>query len=297
MKLFASQILTICRFQWTKCQLHYLQILPNDHERRAALREKMPPDLHSLYIAIFERIDKMYPDKTKLYIRRALVWLTLSGLTVAWLPCEIRTFTKELSLSGLAQAISVDNDMRNMPSDIVPNDPDILKWCGCLVKLQKNTGFLKFSHFTVKEFLLSSPEYVLSDIAKNYLVHPRESKIFCAETCASSLALQNNEKFSTCSMDIVQIREFKARYPFSITATFAVFNFIKATVIEEIQNNTSSPMNHLTPKLRSLVLNESDGCARFWRQYLYQSKGVRLVKGDIQQSPRGCTSPNCCERP
>ncbi|KAF2808625.1 uncharacterized protein BDZ99DRAFT_572456 [Mytilinidion resinicola] len=63
-------------FQWAKLQVDYLSRLPNDRERRKALRS-LPPDLPATYVRILESIDSHYPEQTRVYIRRALKWLVL----------------------------------------------------------------------------------------------------------------------------------------------------------------------------------------------------------------------------
>lgn len=59
---------------WVRAQVDYLRRLPNDMEKRRALKQ-LPPDLPQTYIRIFETIHRTYPPQTTKYIHRILKWL------------------------------------------------------------------------------------------------------------------------------------------------------------------------------------------------------------------------------
>ncbi|KAL9595941.1 MAG: hypothetical protein Q9219_006132 [cf. Caloplaca sp. 3 TL-2023] len=67
-------------FMWVRAQVDYLQRLPNDAEKRAALK-RLPPDLPQTYVRIFETIHRSYPPQTIRYIQRVLKWLVLAEPT------------------------------------------------------------------------------------------------------------------------------------------------------------------------------------------------------------------------
>src|SRR5437667_1242399 len=95
----AADLVFGIRFQWVKCQLDYLCCLPNDAERRKALKE-LPPDLPPTYVRILERLDRTLSSKTKIYLKRVLKWLTLIN--------QSRHSDHIVKLPALAQAISID---------------------------------------------------------------------------------------------------------------------------------------------------------------------------------------------
>ena len=45
------------KFRWVACQIEFLCELPNDAARRTAL-QSLPPDLHSTYSRILDRVDQ-----------------------------------------------------------------------------------------------------------------------------------------------------------------------------------------------------------------------------------------------
>ncbi|KAL8835310.1 MAG: hypothetical protein Q9170_003365 [Blastenia crenularia] len=161
-------------FMWVRAQVDYLQRLPNDAEKRKALK-KLPPDLPQTYIRIFETMNGIYPPQTTVYIQRILKWL------VHFASEERATFeslgrTVELpSLDELCQAISIESTECWPTKDFTPNPEHVLRWLGCLVRFDLAGRILQLSHYTIKEFLSMDPQAVSSSIACQYLVDSKDN--------------------------------------------------------------------------------------------------------------------------
>ncbi|KAG7008155.1 transcriptional activator ptaB [Physcia stellaris] len=165
-------------FFWVRAQIDYLQRLPNDTAKRKALKA-LPPDLWQTYIRILETIDSTYPEQTVTYIQRLLKWLVFdngskknyfrirSGIEI-----EVISY---LTTEILCQALCIENDDDWPTDEVTPTLDDIVQWLGCLVRLEVDfdadgAKIIQLSHFTIKEFLVMSPENVSSSIARKYLV-------------------------------------------------------------------------------------------------------------------------------
>ncbi|KAK6331629.1 hypothetical protein TWF718_002178 [Orbilia javanica] len=129
-------------FQWVVCQIDYLCQLNNDKERRNALKN-LPPKLNDIYQRTLERVtsNKGAPEKNKEYLLRALRWLTFSMVP--------------LTLSQVEEAASdlIDEDGFYDEGSIL-DEGKILELGGCLLRVNRETKCLEFSHFTVKDFFL-----------------------------------------------------------------------------------------------------------------------------------------------
>ena len=191
------------RFQWVKCQLDYLSGLPNDRERRQALKE-LPPDLPATYIRLLERFEWKYPPQTQKLIQRTLKWLVLKSLE----------YEASLTLGGLAHAISIEADHTNLDLDVIPSESDIIQWCGSLVRVDSFNERLEFSHFSVREFLTSDKDSISSQSARKYLVDREVDMFYLAETCLLYLSMDN---FRPILRDVVHghpVTDLDARFPF-----------------------------------------------------------------------------------
>ncbi|MCJ1388912.1 hypothetical protein MMC18_001763 [Xylographa bjoerkii] len=118
-------------FQWVRCQIDYLGLLPSDRERRNALKE-LPPTLPAIYIRILERLDITYPRQTQLYIQRILIWLTLANLRLA----------------SLTHPISIEEDTCRFDTEAIPDMAEISKWCSSLIRIDLKRKEIALSHFT-----------------------------------------------------------------------------------------------------------------------------------------------------
>lgn len=208
-------------FQWAKLQVGYLSMLPNDRERRKALRS-LPPDLPATYVRILERIDSQYPEQTKVYIRRALKWLVLQQYANS---LGIDPFEHLLTNSALCHAISIEPDTAALDKDAIPIEAELANWLSCLVKHDKmqQDPLLLFSHFTVVEFLLSSPDAVPSRVA-SYLVNQNNDPSYLAETCVGYLSMDDMLHVGVGSK--VEIAELMKQYPFYGHAAFYVYGYM-----------------------------------------------------------------------
>lgn len=154
------------RFFWVRAQIDYLQRLPIDTAKRKALKA-LPPDPWQTYIRILETIDNTYPEQTVTYIQRLLKWLVLhkgsekGDFIYSW-RLGIQK-SSSLTTEILCQALCIENDDGWPTDEVTPSLEDIVQWLGCLVRLEVDfdgdgAKNLQLSHFTIKEFLVMSPE-------------------------------------------------------------------------------------------------------------------------------------------
>ena len=211
-------VLNSDRFFWVRAQIDYLQRLPNDTEKRKALKA-LPPDLRQTYIRILETIDSTYPEQTVAYIQRLLKWLVSddrsekdyfltswrSGIEV------ISSLTTEI----LCQALCIENDDEWPTDEATPTLDDIVQWLGCLVRLEidydaDGAKVVKLSHFTIKEFLVMSPEKVPSSIARKYLVASHEHN-YIDHACLKYV--MHNRFTSIVCLSPAAIEAFLSKHP------------------------------------------------------------------------------------
>ncbi|KAL8677598.1 MAG: hypothetical protein Q9186_005981 [Xanthomendoza sp. 1 TL-2023] len=157
-------------FMWVRAQIDYLQRLPNDLEKRKALR-RLPPDLNQTYIRILETIESSYPIQTSKYIQRLLKWLVIAD-----------DVTLRLSIDGLCEAICVENVSDWPTKEAVPTKDQVIRWLGCLGRLDNEWNELKLSHFTVREFLWKETRTICSPALQEYFVVP-EDRMYLLEVC------------------------------------------------------------------------------------------------------------------
>ncbi|KAI4264373.1 MAG: hypothetical protein L6R35_007304, partial [Caloplaca aegaea] len=160
-------------FMWVRAQVDYLQRLPNDAEKRRALKV-LPPDLPRTYIRIFETMENSYSTQTTTYVRRLLKWLVLGGASHGDSEISLED-TIHPSLEMLRVAVCIE-DQSNWPTiATMPTKRQILQWLGCLVRWKEDRDEISFSHFTVKEFLSLDKKDVSSSAAQQYLVVPTDA--------------------------------------------------------------------------------------------------------------------------
>lgn len=232
---------------WCKCQLDYLCTLPNDAERRAALKH-LPPDLPATYIRILERLERDYSPQTTELIRRTLKWLVLQ-----------RKNTSDffnLTLPGLAQAISL-GEGAVLDYDRIPDEMDIRDWCSSLVRLDKNTHRLELSHFTVEEFLLEKREKIPSEIARQYLVDPSVDMAYLAKTCLLYLSLINFDQ-TRLIMEQKTFEDFTTRYAFYAHAALQLADYIALVGLDLVES----------PASRRFFSTKTPGMLLTWNTFL-----------------------------
>lgn len=186
---------------WVRAQVDYLQRLPHDMEKRKAL-EELPPDLPETYIRILQTIDSAYGGKTKIYIQRLLKWLVLKISR----PSRYMNFSDlKLTAETLCQAICIENENDWPTAGNTPTVDQIMRWLGCMIRVDQHKDTVDLSHFTVREFLTMSAERVAHSVAQRYLVNPKDEE-YIANVCltysmhshfrdAISLASDNMEGF------------------------------------------------------------------------------------------------------
>jgi hypothetical protein len=192
---------------WVRAQVDYLQRLPNDVEKRKALKE-LPPDLPQTYIRIFEIIDRTYPTQTTKYIQRLLKWLVLNF-------CEVTLSSRSPASTWLApvflcEVICVENESDKVAESKIPTVQQILGWLGCLGRRTKSLDIIELSHFTVKEFLGMDPEKVSSAVARKYLVRPEDGN-YLLKVCLTYL--MHDDFSSTTWSTFDELERFKKTYP------------------------------------------------------------------------------------
>ena len=137
------------KFRWVACQTDFLCKLPNDAARRKAL-QSLPPDLHSTYSRILDRVDQAN-DYIRTLVQRSLRW-------IAFL-CE------SLSATGLSHAISIELEDTCIDPEALVDEEEIIRWCSNLIRKSQIGDALELSHFTIKEFLLFEPHQPSSCIS------------------------------------------------------------------------------------------------------------------------------------
>lgn len=166
-----------------RCQIDYIGGLPNNRERRKALKD-LPPTLPATYERILDRIDSRYPPQTQLYIQRIFKWLVLAD------EIESTDVQRELNIQALAQAICVEEGSTQLDREVVPDVIDVSDWCGSLTRTDPRTQTLELSHYTVKEFLLSNENSIpFNSAARKYLVNRRKDQNYIVHTCLTYLSL------------------------------------------------------------------------------------------------------------
>ena len=193
---------------WVRAQVDYLQRLPNDREKRSALKE-LPPDLPQTYIRIFESIQITFPEKTTRYIQRLLRWLVY---------CETGRNVKNqnycaMSFDELRQIICTENDHDWPTNEDLPVVDQLHHWLGCLVRITKsgNKSWIELSHFTVKEFLTMNRDNVSRLEVQQYLVD-RSHWTYLADDCMTYLTHSHFRNTELSTLD--EIRAFLSNHHF-----------------------------------------------------------------------------------
>ncbi|KAL8654594.1 MAG: hypothetical protein Q9210_001407 [Variospora velana] len=199
-------------FMWVRAQVDYLQRLPNDAEKRRALK-MLPPDLPQTYIRIFETMESSYSTQTTAYIRRLLKWLVLGRLDK----------TLDLTLEMLRVAVCIE-DQSNWPTiETMPTKRQILQWLGCLVREDEHVNKIHFSHFTIKEFLSLDVHEVSSAAAQQFLVGPTDNN-YLLNVCLMCLT-HDHFKDIVCTT-WHGIGKFLAEYPFYQYMANSMVNYV-----------------------------------------------------------------------
>ena len=177
------------------CELH------NDKQRRNAL-ESLPPTLPKTYERILARVNETNSVNQKM-VQRVLKWVAYAY--------------EPLSLSQLAEIISVEESDQRLDPEMIVDRSAIIKWCSSLLRLN-DRGFrtanvdsvVEFSHFTVKEYLTSiGPE---SDFQVYSLAFEDSIHSELAKKCLRYLCLENFA--SSFPRNVTEANELKEKHPF-----------------------------------------------------------------------------------
>ncbi|PPQ94485.1 hypothetical protein CVT25_013768 [Psilocybe cyanescens] len=220
-------------FRWMALQL---QELAKCYSEDAAIKQlaRLPDGLNGIYDQILEAIDKRYHDETLIFLQ----WLAFS--------------MRPMKIVELADTVTVDFDGQNGPVCNIKkryNNPyDLLKRCSSLV-IESN-GVIKLSHFSVKEYLLST-------VNKDFKINKEISHSKIAEISIVYLLQFNSVEFLTENMlesfplagyaaqhwiDHLRLGTMNSMLYQSVLSLFtlesAFTNWIKILNIDVLQKNT-----------------------------------------------------------
>ena len=165
-----------CRFRWVFCQLDALrQCLPSSVRRTL---EELPESLDGTYERIVKDIKK---------VNRADAYRMLQCLTVAIRP---------LSVAELAEVLAFEFDSANGGTPKLNTDwrwkdheQAVLSTCSSLITIvgSGGSGVVQFSHFSVKEFLLSDRLITSTKDISRYHIVLEDAHTLIAQACLGVL--------------------------------------------------------------------------------------------------------------
>lgn len=241
---------------WVRAQVDYMQRLPNDTEKRKALKS-LPPDLPQTYVRIFEVIDSTYPVQTKKYILRVLKWL-VSGPGAQYTIYYNTETVEMLTFHSLRQAICIENENDRFSDDEIPTEQQILGWLGCLVRTSKSRDLIELSHFTIKEFLTTDPENVSSTIAQRYLIKPEDIN-YLLEVCL--ICLMHDDFRSTKCSNLGEA--------FSFTPNHPLYKYAATRLCQLVRSSVNIGMNEkLTCMMRRFLSVPVHESFQLWDTYM-----------------------------
>src|ERR1700736_5462772 len=134
---FIFQILTMGRFLLVKFQLDYVI---KKESPRAAIKalDSLPTDMNAAYIEVLDRIERANAQETALKI---LSWLFHAR--------------RSLRMEELQEVLSIETDPPDtelMPEFFLAPER-IIKACQGLVESDETNGIVRFTHYSVQEFL------------------------------------------------------------------------------------------------------------------------------------------------
>ncbi|KAK6530657.1 hypothetical protein TWF281_007496 [Arthrobotrys megalospora] len=148
-------------FQWVRAQLDTLSRISGDTNKRLAL-QNLPRDLPETYRRIMRRV-----DRTNRELVLAVMFWIYSETDYEWI--------FDLNLENLLDVVAHQiNDYGIIERDLLLN-------CGSLIKLLPDS-FVRFSHFSVWEFMTSSDEtkewYYISEESRKKFIRERNGVFF-----------------------------------------------------------------------------------------------------------------------
>ena len=174
------------RFRWVECQLEVLGDCLTMASVEAALSD-LPNTLDETYDRILENIDRQHLE----YARTAFALLA-----VTCQPLKVEELAEAVVVSPYCKAIDID--------DRLFDPKDIIKICGGLVVWVADTNEVRFAHYSVREYLLSSR--ISSGSAASFALSWASAEQKIAEICLTYL-LSFDERDS-------MYRDVMVDYPF-----------------------------------------------------------------------------------
>ncbi|KAK6531102.1 hypothetical protein TWF281_007927 [Arthrobotrys megalospora] len=167
--------------------------------RRNAL-DNLPPGLNGIYQNILERIvsSEYGDDQPREYLLRTLRWLAFSEAP--------------LTLGQLTEAIAdIITPEGYYDSDSIVDEESIMHWGSSLVRLNRQTSCLEFSHFTVRDFLLEGRNQLPPPL-HCFKLNSTDSQLWLAKFCLKYLMLKNFQE--TYNLEDDSLIELYVTYPF-----------------------------------------------------------------------------------
>ena len=155
-------------------QMDYLCELPNDAARRKALNN-LPRGLTPSYERILRKINGCDAEVQKL-VRRTFHWLFCSS--------------ERLKTRALCQAVAIEPGDLCIDDEAVPDESDILRHCGSLIRKSADGEELEFAHFTVKEFLSQLNSDKSNEFAA-YVIDADFIRTELAKVCLTYITMQD----------------------------------------------------------------------------------------------------------
>lgn len=148
----------------------------------------VPKDVPSAYQNVMERIETSRPSDKELAMR-----------ILSWLFRVLRPLEMDELLEALVvEELELDTRLGDVLQDkLTPTD--VIECCKSLVIHEKSSGLVRFSHFTVREFIKSN--------AKEMLPSPTH----LAQTCLAYLAFPEFDRYCH-SLGAIQQRQEKYRF-------------------------------------------------------------------------------------
>ncbi|CAO1601837.1 hypothetical protein XANCAGTX0491_005473 [Xanthoria calcicola] len=258
-------------FMWIRAQVDYLRRLPNDAEKRQALG-KLPPDLPQTYIRILETIDRSYRGQTLQYIQRLLKWIFYATEDNNFPTRNRSRRGQSLSMEALCEAVCIEDKCVWPTKEVVPTKDQILRWLGCLVRVDQQMNELRFSHFSIKEFLRMDASTLSISVARNYLVLP-EDRIYLINTCLTYIMHRYFDNVLCTSWD--DVKALCSEHPFWEHVGYKLIYYI---------------LGHLTaeedcgPSLRNFLATPPCPGYKLWAIYETYSSNVEIEDFDFPRS-------------
>ena len=215
-------------------------------------------------------------------VRRALRWIAFAETP--------------LSLSALAEAISVEQGDAHLDSEAIVDKAAILKWCSSLIRISSSSLYIyryqeevgsestlpktpsskmihseddyvvEFAHFTVKEFLMGIDHEQPSQYQAYSIRNKRLIQKELASTCLTYLCFDNFA--DPYPRDMADYSDIKVHYPFRLYAIMRWFDHERRYVDGESCSIAVKVSEPVTPVNSNSFLG--------WAQGLFIQEGTRM---------------------